>query len=89
MRSFAHSSPRSSRGCPRRRRSSILLALLAATSFGIGCGGPRVSLSGSNAIVRAGPDVRGSVYVWDGSDWVLSANEVEIPEGWYIAPIED
>ncbi|MGA1225393.1 MAG: hypothetical protein ACO31E_12610 [Phycisphaerales bacterium] len=65
----------------------ILLTLLAAIGSATGCGGTRVSLFGSDAIVRAGPDVRGKVYVWTGEAWELSGNSVQVPEGWYIGPI--
>lgn len=39
-------------------------------------------------MVRIGPDVSGRVYVWDGVDWVLSRNKVDLPEGWYCGPID-
>lgn len=46
-------------------------------------------MSHSGSVVRAGPSLEGRVYVWNGTEWELSANKVRIPEGWYIAPIED
>ena len=42
----------------------------------------------SGALVRSGPDMRGRVYEWNGTEWVLSSNRVTIPEGWYIGPNE-
>jgi hypothetical protein len=36
--------------------------------------------------VRIGPGIKGRVYVREGGAWVLSANEVEIPEGTYVVP---
>lgn len=45
-------------------------------------------ISESGALVRSGPDVTGRVYTWDGEQWVLSANKVQIPEGWFIGPAE-
>jgi hypothetical protein len=65
----------------------MVLPLLILGS-GIGCGGTKVLLPQSGALVRAGPDMKGRVYQWDGEAWVLSANKVQIPEGWYIGPIE-
>jgi hypothetical protein len=63
-----------------------LLHLIAASA--IGCGGTRVLLPQSGALVRSGPDMRGRVYEWNGTEWVLSSNRVTIPEGWYIGPNE-
>ena len=63
-----------------RRAIAIALVMLAA-----GCAGPRVVfLPATDAPVRAGPDMRGRVYVWTGSTWELSRNRVDIPEGFYI-----
>jgi hypothetical protein len=36
--------------------------------------------------VRIGPGIKGRVYVREAGAWVLSANEVEIPEGTYVVP---
>jgi hypothetical protein len=50
-----------------------------------GCSGPRVVfVPSADAPVRAGPGVRGRVYVWTGATWELSRNRVPIPEGLYI-----
>ena len=58
---------------------AVALALLA------GCSGPRVVfLPAADAPVRAGPNLSGQVYVWTGSTWELSRNNVTIPEGFYI-----
>lgn len=60
-----------------------LTALMSALSTG--CGGTRVVFvhPTDHDLVRLGPDVRGHVYYWNGSDWELSKNEVRLPEGWY------
>ena len=56
------------------------LVLLAS-----GCAGPRVVfLPAPDAPVRAGPDMSGRVYVWNGTEWELSRNHVTVPEGFYI-----
>ena len=53
--------------------------------FLAGCSGPRVVfVPSADAPVRAGPGVRGRVYVWTGTTWELSRNRVPIPEGLYI-----
>ena len=62
-----------------RMAASLGLALL------VGCSGPRVVfVPSADAPVRAGPGVRGRVYVWTGATWELSRNRVPIPEGLYI-----
>jgi len=66
------------------------LRALAAAALGLalflaGCTGPRVVfVPSADAPVRAGPGVRGRVYVWTGSTWELSRNRVPVPEGLYI-----
>ena len=53
-----------------------------------GCGGSRVVfVPHDDGLVRLGPDVRGRVYVWNGSMWELSANKVDLPEGWYTGSV--
>jgi len=34
-------------------------------------------------VVRLGPDVKGRIYYWDGTKWVLTTKKVLLPEGWY------
>jgi len=43
-----------------------------------------VFVPSADAPVRAGPGMRGRVYVWDGAAWELSRNRVPVPEGYYI-----
>ncbi len=67
-----------------RMAASLGLALL------VGCTGPRVVfVPSADAPVRAGPGVRGRVYVWTGTTWELSRNRVPIPEGLYIWDAND
>ena len=62
-----------------------VLASVAALMLAAGCAGPRVVfLPAADAPVRAGPNLSGRVYVWTGSTWELSRNNVTIPEGFYI-----
>jgi hypothetical protein len=66
----------------RRSGAPVVLAVALALS---GCAGPRVVfLPASEAPVRAGPGMRGRVWVWNGTQWELSANRVDVPEGFYI-----
>ena len=61
------------------------IAAFAAVMLAAGCAGPRVVfLPAADAPVRAGPNLSGQVYVWTGSTWELSRNNVTIPEGFYI-----
>lgn len=60
--------------------AALLLLLLVA-----GCAGPRVVfLPAAESPVRAGPNVSGRVYTWNGTTWELSRNSVDVPEGFYI-----
>ena len=60
-------------------------AFVAAVVLLAGCAGPRVVfLPAADAPVRAGPDMSGRVYVWNGGAWELSRTHVDIPEGFYI-----
>ncbi len=50
-----------------------------------GMSGPKVVfVPTTESPVRAGPNMRGQVYVWTGSTWELSNNKVSVPEGYYI-----
>lgn len=63
------------------------LAAIMAGYFLVGCRmlQPRaVFLPTADAPVRAGPNVHGQVYIWNGSVWEMSGNSVLIPEGYYI-----
>ena len=67
-----------------KRRSGAPVVVALALALG-GCAGPRVVfLPASDAPVRAGPGMRGRVWVWNGTQWELSANRVDVPEGFYI-----
>ena len=75
----------------------LILFLVALESLSaISCaGGQRVVLVKTEVeadrtptnLIRIGPDVQGKVYVLVNGEWELSQNEVEIPEGWYCAPV--
>ena len=64
----------------------ILIFSAGLASVFAGCG-PRTILVPESSPVRIGPGVSGPVYAKtaDG-EWQLSANRVEIPEGWYLVP---
>lgn len=68
---------------------NLPLCLLLGLSVSlIACGGSRVVfVEPSKNLVRLGPDVRGHVYYWDGTQWVLSQNAVTLPEGWYAGSV--
>lgn len=63
----------------------LMLSLAQASVFLTGCG-PRTVLVPESSPVRIGPSVEGRVYVREGDQWTLSANKVEIPEGYYLVP---
>ena len=53
--------------------------------FGTGCGS-RTVLVPESSPVRMGPGATARVYALVEGDWTLSANRVEVPEGWYLVP---
>ncbi len=63
----------------------LTLSLVQASVFLTACG-PRTVLVPESSPVRIGPNVKGRVYVREGNEWTLSANRVEIPEGYYLVP---
>ena len=66
-------------------RLAIRLAFAAAAlASANGCA--RAVLIPEGSPMRIGPDCRTRVYVMTGSEWRLSGNRVEIPEGWYVVP---
>jgi hypothetical protein len=52
------------------------------------CGTTKVVFVDTQAdLVRLGPDVRGTVYVNRGGEWIKSKNKVTLPEGWIAGPL--
>lgn len=82
-----HSSRCWRRGSVVQRRCGMAACILTLIGFASGCGGTRVLLPESG-VVRAGPDVRGRVYQWTGTEWELSRNRVQVPEGWWMGAVE-
>lgn len=68
---------------PTRRRIAAY-CVAAATMCGGGCA--RTVLVPEGAPIRIGPDASAHVYTFRDGDWVLSANRVTVPEGWYVVP---
>jgi hypothetical protein len=66
-------------------RRITILSVAQVLAFAIGCG-PRTVLVPESSPVRIGPNVKGRVYVREGNEWTLSANDVAIPEGFYLVP---
>lgn len=60
--------------------------VLLVLAFASGCGGSRTVFIPEDSPIRMGPSVRARVYTYQTGQWVLSANQVEIPEGWYCVP---
>jgi len=50
------------------------------------CGCSRVVLVTEASPIRLGPDCRARVYTLQSGEWILSDNQVLIPEGWYAVP---
>lgn len=66
-------------------RRIMILSVAPVLAFASGCG-PRAVLVPESSPVRIGPNVKGRVYVREGNEWTLSANDVAIPEGFYLVP---
>ena len=65
-----------------------LSAVLALSLTLFGCGSTKVVFVDTHAqMVRIGPDVKGKVYVLKNGEWVLSKNEMHLPEGWYAGAL--
>lgn len=98
MRCSSGSSPRSpspssdgsiARWSEARRRSTptriaTLFAVLA-TGFASGCGSRTVFVPEASPM-RVGPFARMRVYHMVGGEWMLSNNQIAVPEGWYLVP---
>ena len=66
---------------------NLFLIIFVVLSM-IGCGTTRAVLVPPGELIRIGPDVRGQVYVWNGTEWILSDDKVIIPEGWFAGPLD-
>ena len=60
----------------------LLSALVLA--FASGCG--RTVLVSEGSPMRVGPETRAQVWTRVDGEWELSANRLDIPEGWYLVP---
>jgi hypothetical protein len=69
----------------------MFLLILGSVSV-IGCGSTRAVFVGSTArndLIRVAPNVKARAYIWDGSEWILSKNKIEYPEGAYVGFLDD
>ena len=64
------------------------LLLISAAAFIMGCGSTKVVFVDTQSqMVRIGPNVTGKVYVLKNGEWVLSKNNMQLPEGWYAGAL--
>lgn len=64
------------------------LLLISTATILMGCGSTKVVFVDTQAqMVRIGPNVKGKVYVLKNGDWVLSKNNMHLPEGWYAGAL--
>lgn len=67
----------------------LLLASLIVCASGCMSGKRVVLVNPEQTILRAGPNMKGRVYVKnEEGEWELSRNQVTISEGWYIGKID-
>ena len=70
---------------PLMKKLFLIFVLLCCVS----CGTTRVVFVRDSAdVVRIGPNVRGKVYFQQDGEWVLSKNNVTLPEGWYAGSLD-
>jgi len=72
----------------RKLRLTLTILLTCGIASMTGCGNPRVVLMHPTGVMRAGPDVKGHVYVKIDGEWTLSKNRLQIPEGFYITDLD-
>ena len=63
--------------------TALLLSALVL-AFASGCG--RTVLVSEGSPMRVGPETRAQVWTRVDGEWELSANRLDIPEGWYLVP---
>ena len=64
------------------------LLLISITTILMGCGSTKVVFVDTQSqMVRIGPNVKGKVYVLKNGEWVLSKNNMQLPEGWYAGAL--
>lgn len=64
----------------------ILCAAILTAALAAGCATKRaVTVDSHSTIVRLGDDVNGHIYLYDAKthDWILTANKMTLPEGWF------
>lgn len=69
-------------------RWTLILAatLFVALAVGFASGCARTVLVAEGSPIRTGPDAVVRVYALVDGEWLLSANKVSVPEGWYLVP---
>lgn len=64
---------------------TVIAFVAVALAFASGCGSRTVFIP-EDSPIRVGPRTNARVYTLIKGEWVLSANSVTIPEGWYCVP---
>lgn len=67
------------------QRLRSLFATLGLAICATGCLPKTVVVDSQSDVVRIGPDVNGSVYVYREGKWVRTGR-IKLPEGWYAGP---
>lgn len=65
---------------------TAMSAACAALAAGCAIGCARTVLVSDGSPMRIGRATEARVYTRHDGEWVLSADKVEIPEGWYVVP---
>jgi hypothetical protein len=70
----------------KRKTLTATIAFFAALVAGLETGCTRAVLVPESSPVRIGPEVRCRIYLLENGEWVISDNEILLPEGWYCVP---
>jgi len=60
------------------------VCVMAVIVFAIGCN--RTVLVPESSPIRVGPSTRGQIYTLIDGEWKLSAEQLTLPEGWWVVP---
>jgi len=64
---------------------TVIVFVVLVLGLMSGCGSRTVFIP-EDSPIRMGPNVNARVYTLQQGQWILSKNQVQIPEGWYCVP---
>ena len=70
----------------KRKTLTAMIAFCVALVAGLEIGCTRAVLVPESSPVRIGPETRCHIYILENGEWIISDNEVILPECWYCVP---